>query len=56
VLALNLMRTNVPVTIHYSELVQLIEQGADNPEAVIEVTRGSRGDMQTIRYYDLADL
>ena len=56
VLALNLMRTSAPVTIHYSELVDLIEQGAGNRQAMIEVTRGVSGKKQTIRYYDLADL
>ena len=56
VLALNLMRTSAPIRIHYSELVQLMEQGADNPQAMIEVTRGASGKTQSIRYYGLSDL
>ena len=56
VLALNLMRTNVAVKIPYSELVRLIEQGAGNRGAAIEVTTGDPGSGETVRYSDLADL
>ncbi len=56
VLALNLMRTAAPAKIYYSELVDLVEQGADNPDAMIEVTRDSRGGKKTIRYSDLSEV
>lgn len=55
-LAMNLMRASAPVDLRYSDLVRLIEQGAGNPQSVIEVTRGSGQSARTIRYYDLANL
>jgi len=54
--ALSVARTNSPCEIRYSDLVDLIEQGADNPDAEVEVTEGPRNHKETVRYRDLADL
>ena len=54
--ALSLVRTNGPYEIRYSDLVGLIEQGVDNPDAEIEVPEGPRTRRKTVRYRDLADL
>ncbi|MFH1268649.1 MAG: ATP-dependent zinc metalloprotease FtsH [Planctomycetota bacterium] len=56
VIALSLMRTTAVVKIPYSELEELIGQGAENPEAFVEVTEGPRGNKQTVRYSELANL
>jgi len=57
-LLFTLMQKDTTVEVRYGELMQLIKQGSPqrNPDAAIEVERGSKDNPETVRFSNLADL